>query len=96
MVAISFTPKANGLDKLLPHAERRRCPAKTNIISAGDRSESLFFILKGTVTVLIEDDERREMIVAYLNNGDFFGELGLFEKPGHESVRSAWVRAKTE
>ncbi|RMO95718.1 hypothetical protein ALP83_04657 [Pseudomonas syringae pv. actinidiae] len=96
MVAITFTPKANSLDKLLPHAERRRCPAKSNIINAGDRSESLFLILKGSVTVLIEDDERREMIVAYLNSGDFFGELGLFEQPGRESVRSAWVRAKTE
>ncbi|KPX04820.1 Catabolite protein activator Crp, partial [Pseudomonas syringae pv. coryli] len=96
MVAITFTPKANSLDKLLPHAERRRCPAKTNIINAGERSESLFLILKGSVTVVIEDDERREMIVAYLNSGDFFGELGLFEQPGKESVRSAWVRAKTE
>lgn len=96
MVAITFTPKANSLDKLLPHAERRRLPAKTNIINAGDRSASLFLILKGSVTVLIEDDERREMIVAYLNSGDFFGELGLFEQPGKESVRSAWVRAKTE
>ncbi len=72
MVAITFTPKANSLDKLLPHAERRRCPAKSNIINAGDRSESLFLILKGSVTVLIEDDERREMIVAYLNSGDFW------------------------
>ncbi|KPB19474.1 cAMP-activated global transcriptional regulator CRP [Pseudomonas amygdali] len=96
MVAITLTPKANSLDKLLPHAERRRCPAKSNIINAGDRSESLFLILKGSVTVLIEDDERREMIVAYLNSGDFFGELGLFEQPGREPVRSAWVRAKTE
>ncbi|MCF5351185.1 cAMP-activated global transcriptional regulator CRP [Pseudomonas syringae] len=96
MVAITFTPKANSLDKLLPHAERRRCPAKTNIINAGERSESLFLILKGSVTVLIEDDERREMIVAYLNSGDFFGELGLFEQAGKESVLRAWVRSKTE
>ena len=32
------------------------------------------------------------MIVAYLNPGDFFGEMGLF---GHRD-RSAWIRAKTE
>jgi len=32
------------------------------------------------------------MIVAYLNDGDFFGELGLFG----EDPRSAWIRAKTE
>jgi CRP/FNR family cyclic AMP-dependent transcriptional regulator len=32
------------------------------------------------------------MIVAYLNPGDFFGEMGLF---GQED-RSAWIRARTE
>uniref|UniRef100_UPI001260597C cAMP-activated global transcriptional regulator CRP n=2 Tax=Pseudomonas TaxID=286 RepID=UPI001260597C len=62
----------------------------------GDNSESLFFILKGSVTILIEDDEGREMIIAYLNAGDFFGEMGLFAKEGSEPERSAWVRARTE
>lgn len=37
-----------------------------------------------------------KMIIAYLNSGDFFGEMGLFEKDGTEKERSAWVRAKTE
>jgi CRP/FNR family cyclic AMP-dependent transcriptional regulator len=96
MVAITATNKIKNLDKLLSHAQRRRCAAKSNIICAGERSDSLYFIVKGSVTILIEDDEGREMIVAYLNSGDFFGELGLFEQPGQEGSRSAWVRAKTE
>lgn len=96
MVAITATHKIKNLDKLLSHAQRRRCAAKSNIICAGERSDSLYFIVKGSVTILIEDDEGREMIVAYLNSGDFFGELGLFEQPGQEGSRSAWVRAKTE
>lgn len=41
--------------------------------------------------MLIKDEEGKEMILSYLNQGDFIGELGLFE--GRE--RSAWVRAKT-
>ena len=45
---------------------------------------------------MIEDDDGKEMIIAYLNAGDFFGEMGLFEKDGIEKERSAWVRAKTE
>ena len=32
------------------------------------------------------------MIVAYLNPGEFFGEMGLFEG----GIRSAWIRAKTD
>ena len=96
MVAITATHKIKNLDKLLSHAQRRRCAAKSNIICAGERSDSLYFIVKGSVTILIEDDEGLEMIVAYLNSGDFFGELGLFEQPGLDTQRSAWVRAKTE
>jgi CRP/FNR family cyclic AMP-dependent transcriptional regulator len=96
MVAITPTSKIKNLDKLLMHCQRRRYPAKHNIICAGDRSDTLFFIIKGSVTILIEDDDGREMIIAYLNSGDFFGELGLFEQAGKEQERSAWVRAKVE
>ena len=96
MVAIAPTQKIKNLDKLLMHCQRRRYQAKSNIICAGDRSDTLFFIIKGSVTILIEDDDGREMIIAYLNAGDFFGELGLFEQAGQEQERSAWVRAKVE
>ncbi|KAF0867179.1 cAMP-activated global transcriptional regulator CRP [Pseudomonas sp. LD120] len=96
MVAIAPTPKIKNLDKLLMHCQRRRYQAKSNIICAGDASDSLYFIIKGSVTILIEDDDGREMIIAYLNAGDFFGELGLFEEAGHEQQRSAWVRTKVE
>ena len=96
MVAISLASKNIHLDKLLVHCHRRRYTAKSTIIYAGDRCETLFFIIKGSVTILIEDDDGREMIIAYLNPGDFFGEMGLFEKEGSEKPRSAWVRAKTE
>lgn len=96
MVAITLTPKIKNIDKLLAHCHRRRYMTKSTIIYAGDRCETLFFIIKGSVTILIEDDDGREMVIAYLNPGDFFGEMGLFEKEGSEKERSAWVRAKTE
>ncbi|UTA48618.1 cAMP-activated global transcriptional regulator CRP [Simiduia sp. 21SJ11W-1] len=94
MVAVSLTPHIKNVDKFLEHCHRRRYPAKTTIIYAGDKSDSLYYIVKGSVTVLIEDDDGHEMIVAYLNDGDFFGEMGLFESD--DESRSAWVRAKTE
>ena len=41
---------------------------------------------------MLEDADGRELVLAYLNPGDFFGEIGLF----NESLsRSALVRAKT-
>jgi CRP/FNR family cyclic AMP-dependent transcriptional regulator len=93
LVAVSLTPHIKNVEEFLVHCHRRRYPAKSTLIYAGDKSDSLYYIIKGSVTVLIEDDEGREMIVAYLNDGDFFGEMGLF---GDEDPRSAWIRAKTE
>ena len=81
------------LDYFLSQCHRRRYPARSTIIYAGDKSDSLFYIIKGSVTVIIEDDDGREMIMAYLNEGDFFGEMGLFDEV---SPRSAWIKAKSE
>lgn len=92
MVSVSLTPHITNVDEFLSHCHRRRFPVKSTLIYAGDQSESLYYIVKGSVTVSIEDEDGREIIVAYLNPGDFFGEMGMFEA----GDRSAWVRAKTE
>ncbi len=92
MALTPITPHIADVDEFLRHCHRRRYPAKTTIIHAGDSSSTLYYIIKGAVTVIIEDEEGREMVVAYLNPGDFFGEMGLF---GHQD-RSAWVRTKIE
>jgi CRP/FNR family cyclic AMP-dependent transcriptional regulator len=94
LAGIPASPIIKDLDNFLAHCHRRRYPAKSTLIYAGDKSESLYYIVKGSVTVIIEDDEGREMIVAYLNEGDFFGEMGVFEQ--QDDSRSAWIRTKVE
>lgn len=86
-----LTPHIENLELFLSHCTRKKYPSKTTILCTGDKSESLFYIIDGSVTVLLEDEEGKEIIVAYLNPGDFFGEMGLF---GLEEVRSASVRTK--
>ncbi len=81
------------IDNFLAQCHRRKYPAKSTLIYAGDESDALYYIVKGSVTVIIEDDDGREMIMAYLNEGDFFGEMGLFDEAAN---RSAWIKAKTE
>ena len=68
-------------------------PAKSTIIHAGEKAETLYYIVKGSVAVLIKDEEGKEMILSYLNQGDFIGELGLFDE-SEAPIRTAWVRAK--
>lgn len=93
----TITPqKATGnpsIDRFLEHCHRRRYPSKSVIIYAGDAPDVLYYIVEGSVTVLIEDEDGHEIVLAYLNKGDFFGEMGLF---GESSKRSAWVRTRAE
>ncbi len=86
-------PKGNPtIERFLAHCHRRRYPGKSVIIYAGDQPDALYYIIEGSVTVLIEDEDGREIVLAYLNPGDFFGEMGLFDE---QQNRSAWVRART-
>lgn len=79
------------LEWFLSHCHIHKYPAKSTLIHAGEDSDTLYYIVKGSVAVLIKDDEGKEMILSYLNQGDFIGELGLFEE---QAERTAWVRAK--
>ena len=93
-MAAILPPATNpAVERFLEHCHRRRYPAKSTIICAGDKPDVLYYITKGSVTVLIEDDNGHEIVLAYLNEGDFFGEMGLFDE---NQGRSAWVRARTE
>ena len=91
MSVIPPTDRSRALDRFLEHCHRRTYPAKSLIINAGDYSSELFFLIKGSVSVLIEDDDGHEIVLAYLNKGDFFGEIGMFDE---KRERSAFVRAR--
>jgi CRP/FNR family cyclic AMP-dependent transcriptional regulator len=74
------------LKAFLAHCHRRRYPAKTEIIHPGDPADSLFYLISGQVTVFIEEDDGREIILTYLNKGDFIGEMALFMPKPRRSV----------
>ena len=78
---------------LLNHCHRRQFPPKVAIIRQGDPAGELFYLISGSVTVLLEDDKGHEIVLSYLNPGDFFGEIGLFNA---DASRTALVRARTE
>jgi CRP/FNR family cyclic AMP-dependent transcriptional regulator len=82
------------LEKFLTQCHTKRYPARITLINSGDTSDTLYYLMKGSVSVVIEDDDGREMVMAYLNEGDFFGEMGLFDDDVN-SPRTASVRTKT-
>ncbi|MES9963796.1 MAG: cAMP-activated global transcriptional regulator CRP [Candidatus Sedimenticola sp. 20ELBAFRAG] len=81
------------LQPFLSHCHRRRYPGKTDIIHPGDPADILYYIVDGSVTIIIEDDEGKEIILTYLNKGDFIGEMGLFTP---QANRSVLVRTRSE
>ncbi len=81
------------INRFLSYCRIRTVPSKTVVIHAGDLPDVLYYIISGSVEVMIEDEEGNEMVLAYLNRGQFFGEMGLFyEQP----TRSAWVRTRNQ
>jgi len=85
-----------GVENFLRYCQRKDYRAKSTVLEQGEVSDSLYLILDGSVSVLVEDesDPGHMMVVAYLNPGDFVGEMGLFEE--ELQVRSAKVVARTQ
>lgn len=84
------------VENFLRHCQRQVYKPKSVIVNEGELSDSLFLILDGSVSVMVEDDNDKDhkMVVAYLNAGDFFGEMSLFaEEP---EMRSAVIVARTQ
>jgi CRP/FNR family transcriptional regulator, cyclic AMP receptor protein len=74
------------LAKFLAACHRRRYPGKTPIFRPGDGAGTLYYIIDGSIAVSSEDEEGRELILAYLNKGEFIGEMGLFIEPQRREV----------
>ena len=81
------------INRFLSYCRVRTVPSKTVLIHAGDLPDVLYYIIRGSVEVMIEDEDGNEMVLAYLNKGQFFGEMGLFSD---SQQRSAWVRTRTQ
>ena len=84
-------PHLQNIEVFLANCYKREYPAKSTIIYLGDQSNTLYYIISGSVAAVAEDDGGKEITLAYLNPGDFFGEMGLFG----ETSRSACIRTKS-
>lgn len=88
----SLAPDRVSTERFLSLCHRRRYPSKSVIMRPGDPANTLFYVVEGSLSIIAEDEEGREIILAYVNPGDFIGELGLFvETP----QRSVMIRTRT-
>src|SRR6266508_6556527 len=53
------------------------CKAKTSLFRAGDAGDAMYLIERGKVRICVRTTEGRELTLAELGQGDFFGEMAL-------------------
>jgi CRP/FNR family cyclic AMP-dependent transcriptional regulator len=66
---------------------RKSVSRGTTIMVAGDPTDSLYIVISGRLKVMMSDAEGKEVILAILGSGEFFGEMGLID----DAPRSASV-----
>ena len=70
-------------------AMMRRFPRGQSVVRAGDRTDYVYFVLTGSLKVVVSDEDGREVILSILGQGELFGEMGMFgEQPRSASVVS--------
>ena len=90
----SVSKRVPNAEAFLVHCERITMKSRSVVFRQGDPSEDLYLILDGSVSVIVDDSEApdQEMVVSYLNPGEFFGEMCLFG----EEHRTAKLVTRTE
>jgi CRP/FNR family cyclic AMP-dependent transcriptional regulator len=78
---------------LLAHCHVKRYDKNVQFIRQNDPADSLYYLVEGSVAALVEDEQQREIVLAYINKGEFIGEMGLFTP---EPLRSIKVRSRTK
>ena len=66
---------------------RKAYPKNSTIIAAGDPTDAMYIVVSGRLKVVMSDKQGQEVILAILNQGEFFGEMGLIA----QAPRSATV-----
>jgi CRP/FNR family transcriptional regulator, cyclic AMP receptor protein len=54
-------------------------PQNTRLFRQGDKGDAMYLIESGRVRISIHDDDRQEVTLAELAQGDFFGEMSIID-----------------
>lgn len=81
-----LAPDAQTMSRFLDQCHRRRYPARADVFRPGDDAASLYYVISGSLMVVSEEPDGRELILGYINAGDFIGEMGLFVEAERREV----------
>ncbi|WP_442682566.1 cAMP-activated global transcriptional regulator CRP [Stenotrophomonas sp. JC08] len=66
------------IDRFLAHSHRRRYPTRTDVFRPGDAAGTMYYVISGSVSIIAEEEDDRELVLGYFGAGEFVGEMGLF------------------
>lgn len=81
-----LVPDQATIDRFLAHCHRRRYPSRTDIFRPGDPATTMYYIVSGSVSILAEENDGRELVLDYVGAGELVGELGLFIQADQREV----------
>ena len=67
----------------------RRLGRGDSLFSMGDKPDAMYVVLSGLIAIVTTAPEGRDSVISLMEDGDLFGEMGLFDGRG----RSAGARA---
>lgn len=73
------------LNALSPLVRRKSVPKHRAVFNEGESTNSLYIIIAGRVKVQRADREGREVILAVLGSGEYFGEMSLIDGMPHSA-----------
>ena len=71
-------PDNAAIERFLAHCHRRRYPSRTDVFRPGDAATTLYYVISGSVSIINEEEDGRELVLGYFGPGQFVGEMGLF------------------
>ena len=86
-------PSPATIERFLAHCHRRRYPPRTDIFRPGDPAGTMYYVISGSVTIITEEDDDRELVLGYFGAGEFVGEMGLFIQ---SDTRAVILRTRTQ
>ena len=92
----ALSPDGPTIERFLQYTQRRRYPSRADIFRPGDAAGTLYYVIDGSVSILAEEDDNRELILGYFGPGEFVGEMGLFGSTSQQREVTLRTRSTCE
>jgi CRP/FNR family transcriptional regulator, cyclic AMP receptor protein len=98
-IPLRNVPLFAGLDdpaigKLCQFLQLEEYPATRQLFRTGDAGDAMYVIVTGRVRITVTDADGREVILAALGPGDFFGEIAMLDGHGRSADASVVEQAQ--